>query len=71
MDAWDIGRGRVLRRVGGEVINGGRGGWLGLDDGEDTAGGDVAGEEFVDIMAIIMTARPVICMRRRRMASRL
>lgn len=33
---------------------GGRGGWLGLDVGEETAGGgDVAGEEVAD-MAVVM-----------------
>jgi hypothetical protein len=54
LDACDIGRGSVLLRVGGEVINGGSGGWLGFEDGDEIAGGDVAGVELGDIMAVMV-----------------
>lgn len=51
----ETGRGRVDRFAWGEeVMIGGSGGWLGLDVGEETAGGgDVAGEEAAD-MAVVM-----------------
>lgn len=51
----ETGRGRVDRFAwGDEVMIGGRGGWLGLDVGEETAGGgEVAGEEVAD-MAVVM-----------------
>lgn len=51
----ETGRGRVDRFAWGEeVMIGGRGGWLGLDVGEETAGGgEVAGEEVAD-MAVVM-----------------
>jgi hypothetical protein len=54
LEACDIGRGSVLRRVGGDVINGGREGWFGLPVGDVTAGGDVAGDELGDIIAVMM-----------------
>jgi hypothetical protein len=65
--AFDIGRGRVLRLVGGEVIKGGKGGWLGFDDGDDTTGGEVAGDEVDDIMmAVVMVGDcSKICYRQR------
>lgn len=43
-DACEVGLCRVDRREGGDVINGGNGGWLGFEDGEDTGEGEVAGE---------------------------
>lgn len=43
-DACEVGRCRLVRREGGDVINGGNGGWLGFEDGEDTGDGEVAGE---------------------------
>lgn len=54
----ETGRGRVDRFAWGEeVMIGGRGGWLGLDVGEETAGGgEVAGEEVAD-MAVVMFER--------------
>jgi hypothetical protein len=55
LDACDIGLGSALLRAGGEVINGGRAGWA--DDGEVSAGGDVAGEEEDDMTAVILDAR--------------
>lgn len=54
LEACDIGRGSVDLREGGEVINGGSGGWFALDDGEVTAGGEVAGDELGDITAVIL-----------------
>lgn len=42
----------------GEVVMiGGRGGWLGFDVGEETAGGEVAGDEAVDIIVDIFARR--------------
>ena len=51
----ETGRGSVDRFAWGEdVMIGGKGGWLGLDVGEDTAaGGEVAGEEVAG-MAVVM-----------------
>lgn len=58
LEACDIGRGRVdlLFGFGGDVIKGGRGGWFGLDPGDDTAGGEelVAGEDVGDMTAVIL-----------------
>lgn len=54
LDACDIGRGRVLLRAGGDVINGGRAGWAVAAAGGDMAGGEVAGEEPGDMMAVIV-----------------
>ena len=44
MDACEIGRCSVVRRAGGEVISGGRGGWFGFEVGEEIGDGDVAGD---------------------------
>lgn len=48
-----MGRGSADLRDGGEVMRGGNGGWFGFEDGEETAGGDVAGDEFGDMTAVI------------------
>lgn len=48
-----MGRGSVVRREGGEVMRGGRGGWFGLDPGDEMAGGDVAGDDDGDMIAAI------------------
>jgi len=53
LDAWDIGRGKVLLRDGGEVINGGSGGCDALGVCDEIAGGEVAGEEPGDIIAVM------------------
>lgn len=38
---------------------GGKGGWLGFDVGEETGGGDVAGEEVADMTVDMFGARSV------------
>jgi hypothetical protein len=48
-----MGRGKVVRREGGEVIRGGSGGWFGLDPGDEMAGGEVAGDDDGDMIAAI------------------
>ena len=53
LEACDIGRGNVDLREGGDVMSGGSGGWFALEEGEVTAGGDVAGDEFGDMTAVI------------------
>jgi len=53
LDACDIGRGSVVRRAGGDVIKGGREERFEFEVGDETAGGDVAGEEVCDIVAVI------------------
>lgn len=47
LDAREFGRCKVDRRVLGEVINGGSGGWFGFEEGEVTAGGDEGGGDDV------------------------
>ena len=54
LDAWDMGRGNVLRREGGEVIKGGSEVWLGLEAGEDITAGGVSGVDVDDIITIIL-----------------
>jgi hypothetical protein len=49
-----MGRGSVDRRAGGEVIIGGSGGWLGFAPGDEMDGGDVAGDDDGDIIAVIL-----------------
>lgn len=50
----DMGRGAVDLLCWGEVvIMGGRGGWLGFEVGEETTGGDVAGEDVADMTVVI------------------
>ena len=56
LDACDMGRGSVLRRDGGEVINGGRGGCAALVVCEEITGGEVAGEEPGDMTAVMTEA---------------
>lgn len=53
LEACDIGRDVMLRRDGGEVIRGGSAGWLGFGGEDAAAGGEVAGEEVVDITTVI------------------
>lgn len=43
-----------MRRAGGDVTNGGRVGWLGFEDGEETIGGEVAGDELGDMIVVIL-----------------
>lgn len=50
LEACDIGRGSVLRREGFDVISGGKAGWFGFVE-EGSVGGDVAGDEVIDITA--------------------
>ena len=52
-EACDIGRPNMLLRAGGEVMSGGRGGWLGLAVGEPTAGGEETGLDPGDMTAVI------------------
>lgn len=54
MEACDMGRDRVLRRDGGDVMSGGSAGWLGFGDEEAAARGEEAGEEVVDITAVVV-----------------
>lgn len=50
----DMGRGAVVLLCCGDVVMiGGRGGWLGFEVGEETAGGDVAGEDVADMTDVI------------------
>lgn len=55
LDACDMGRGRVDLRFGfgGDVIRGGSGGWLGFVPGEVIAGGEVAGDDVGDMIAVM------------------
>jgi hypothetical protein len=61
-DAWERGRWALVRRVadGGDVINGGRGGWSGFDIGEVTPG-DVTGEVVGDTTAVILATWMSLC----------
>lgn len=56
LEACDVGRCSVVRRPewGGDVINGGRDGWLGLDPGDETFGGEFGGGEFGDIICAMI-----------------
>lgn len=58
LEACDIGRGRIDLLFGfwGEVMSGGSGGWLGLIPGDETGGGEVAGDEVGDITSVIFIA---------------
>jgi hypothetical protein len=61
-DACEVGRCRVDRREGGDVISGGNGGWFGFEDGEDTGDGEDAGETVSsvgDMTAAILVSRLV------------
>ncbi len=49
-----MGRGSVVLRAGGEVIKGGSAGWFGLGDEEATAGGEVAGDDAGDMIAVMV-----------------
>jgi len=51
-----MGRGRLLLREGGDVINGGSGGWLTLGPVVVIAGGEVAGDEPGDMIAVMVGA---------------
>lgn len=44
------------RRVVGEVINGGKGGWFGFDEGDEIGEGDVAGDIVVSSVGDITAA---------------
>lgn len=57
LEACDIGRGIVdlLLGFGGDVMSGGRGGWFGLTPGDETGGGEVAGDEVGDMTAVILS----------------
>jgi hypothetical protein len=52
LDAYDIGRGSVLLRPGGEVINGGSAGWLGFAPGEASAGDEFGDGDDGDMTSI-------------------
>ena len=54
LDACDIGRGRVLRRVAGEVMRGGSGGCAVAVAAEEMADGEVAGDEPGDMTAVMV-----------------
>lgn len=54
LEAYDNGRGSVLLRDGGDVMRGGRAGWLGFAAGEPMGGGEVAGLEPGDMIAVIL-----------------
>lgn len=57
LEAYDIGRESVLRRDGGEVIDGGGGGaWLGFG-GEAPGTGEVTGDEVDGISVIVVMPR--------------
>ena len=54
LDAWDMGRGIVDRRLGGEVISGGKAVWLATEEpGDGAAGGEVVGD-VEDMTAVIL-----------------
>ena len=53
LEACDMGRGRVLLRDGGEVINGGSGGCVAFAVWVVMAGGEVAGDEPGDMIAVM------------------
>lgn len=56
LPAWDMdmGRGAVVLLCWGDVVMiGGRGGWLGFEVGEETTGGEVTGEDVVDMTVVI------------------
>lgn len=52
LDAWDIGRGIVVRRAGGEVMSGGREESPGFAEGDDMAD-ELAGDDMGDNTAVI------------------
>jgi hypothetical protein len=56
-----LGRCRVDRRLVGDVIRGGNGGWFGFEDGEEIGDGEVAGDDVVssvgDMTAVILKGR--------------
>jgi len=59
-DACEVGLCKVDRRAGGDVISGGKGGWFGFEDGEETGDGEVAGETVSivgDMTAAILASR--------------
>jgi hypothetical protein len=61
-DAYEVGRCKIDRREGGDVISGGNGGWFGFEDGEDTGDEEVAGETVSivgDMTAAILVGRPL------------
>ena len=61
-DACEVGLCKVDRRAGGDVISGGKGGWFGFEDGEETGDGEVAGETVSivgDMTAAILASRLV------------
>lgn len=51
-----MGLGMVDRRLGGEVINGGKAAWLAEEPGEGTSGGEVVGD-VDDMSAVILRTR--------------
>lgn len=58
LEACDMGRGRVLRREGVDVVNGGKAGWFAIDEGEAASGaGEEAGDDDVSTMAAIAMIR--------------
>lgn len=54
LEACDIGRARLLRREGVEVVNGGRAGWFGFAGGdEDEPCGCEAGEDEASVIVAV------------------
>lgn len=73
-DAYEVGRCKIDRREGGDVISGGNDGWFGFEDGEDTGDEEVAGETVSivgDMTAAILVSRLVgrFCNRREKSVS--
>lgn len=52
LEACDIGRARLLRREGVEVVNGGRAGWFGFAGGDEPWGCE-AGEDEASVMVAV------------------
>ena len=57
LDACDMGRGRVVLRPSGDVMSGGSGGCAVFKAGGEMAGGDVAGEDPDDMIAVMAVTR--------------
>ncbi len=55
-EACERGRCRFDRRVGGDVINGGKGGWFGFEEGEVAGEGECAGDTEVSSVGDITAA---------------
>lgn len=58
LEACDMGLGICDRRADGEVIRGARDGWFGFDVCGGPAGGEGAGDEYVDMIVVIEERKP-------------